>query len=477
MKRALTAATVLLAVVLSTCGAQAPAQTQSQPNFVVVMADDLTVGEMGVMHQTLSRVGGAGATFTRFYDSYPLCCPSRTTFLTGQYSHNHGVFGNGTPVGGYYALKKQDTLGVWLQQAGYHTIHIGKFLNRYGVKDPTEVPPGWDEWNAALQTSSDRYFDYRLNDNGVLRHYGMAAKDYKTDVETNAALDELKQQAALGAGGKPFFLFLGAIAPHLPATPAIRDRHRFAHLRLPRGVAFNERDVSDKPRFIRSLPRLSGKETSRIRDSYRDRAESLLSLDRSVGRILDELDSDGLGSNTYVVFVSDNGFFFGQHRLPKGKYLPYEPSTHLPLMIRGPGIPAGSHPDELVANIDLAPTILGLAGAKPSVAVDGRSLMPYAQDPGLRTQRPILFEAKSKDKPSIGIPYAGVKTERYVYIEYQNGEKELYDLARDPRELSSRDGDPRYAATQQALAAATDALRDCAGESCRQPLGAIPDPD
>ena len=476
MKRTLIATLVLLAAVLSTCGTQAPAQSPTAPNFVVVMADDLTIGEMPVMHRTLQRVGGAGATFDRFYDSYPLCCPSRTTFLTGQYSHNHGVLGNGTPIGGYYALRKQDTLGVWLQQAGYHTIHIGKFLNRYGVKDPTEVPPGWDEWDAALQTSSDRYFDYRLNDDGVLRHYGKAAKDYKTDVETNAALAALKQRAALGASGKPFFLFLGAIAPHLPATPAPRDRRRFAHLRLPRGVAFNERDVSDKPGFIRRLPRLKAKDIARIQRGYRDRAESLLALDRSVGRILDELDSDGLGSNTYVVFVSDNGFFFGQHRLPKGKYLPYEPSTHLPLMIRGPGIPAGVHSDELVANIDLAPTILGLAGATPSVDVDGRSLMPYAQDPGLRTQRPILFEANSVDKPSTGIPYVGVKTERYVYIEYRNGEKELYDLARDPRELRSLDGDPRYAATQQALAAATQALRDCRGEACRQPLAPVPDP-
>jgi N-acetylglucosamine-6-sulfatase len=476
MRRALTALAVLAAVTLAGSGSRAPADVAARPNFVVVMADDQTIGEMGVMKQTLHRIGGEGVSFDRFYDSFPLCCPSRTTFLTGQYSHNHGVLGNGTPVGGYYDLRKQDTLGVWLQSAGYHTIHIGKFLNRYGTRDPTEVPPGWDEWYAALQSSSDRYFDYKLNENGALHHYGRAAADYKTDVETEKAVSAIHRRAELGASGQPFFLFLGAIAPHLPATPAPRHRGLFRHLRLPRGSAFNERDVSDKPRFIRRLPRLSEQEIRRITASYRDRAASLLSLDEGIGRILDELGSDGMQQDTYVVFVSDNGFFFGQHRLPKGKYLPYEPASRLPLMIRGPGIAAGQHSDELVANVDLAPTILGLAGATPSVSVDGRSLMPFAEDPARRTGRPILFEANSADDPSIGIPYTGIRTDRYAYISYRDGEHELYDLARDPRELRSRDRDPRYAATRQALAAALPGLRDCAGESCRAQLGGIPGP-
>lgn len=440
------------------------------------MADDQTVGEMPAMKQTLAQVGGAGVTFDRFYDSFPLCCPSRTTFLTGQYSHNHGVLGNGTPVGGYYDLRKQDTLGVWLQAAGYHTVHIGKFLNRYGLRDPTEVPPGWDEWYAALQSSSDHYFGYQLNENGVLHHYGSNSADYKTDVEAGKAIDAIRRRAALGAAGEPFFLFLGAVAPHLPATPAPRYRGRFRHLRLPKGVAFNERNVSDKPRFIRRLHRLSAKEIRRMTDAYRNRAATLLALDDAVARIVDELQSDGLLDRTYVVFLSDNGFFFGQHRLSKGKYLAYEPSSRLPLMIRGPGIPAGVQSEELVGNVDLAPTILELAGATPSVAVDGRSLMPFAQDPGMRTTRPILFEANSVDKPSIGIPYVGIKTQRYAYIRYRDGEQELYDLARDPREVKSRHNDPRYARTKRALSDALARLRSCSGASCGEQLGSIPGP-
>ena len=177
-----------------------------------------------------------------------------------------------------------------------------------------------------------------------------------------------------------------------------------------------------------------------------------------------------------MVFLSDNGFFFGQHRLAKGKYLPYEPASRLPLMIRGPGIPAGSTSSELVGNIDLAPTILELAGASPGVEVDGRSLMPFARDPGLRSRRPILFEANSVDRPSIGIPYKGIKTERYSYIRYRNGEQELYDLDLDPRQLRSRHRDPRYAGTERALAEALIRLRSCGGDSCRAEIGLIPGP-
>lgn len=456
--------------------AEAPAAPVPAPNFVVVMADDLTIGEMPALKQTQRKIGDAGVTFDRFYDSFPLCCPSRTTFLTGQYSHNHGVLGNGTPIGGYYDLRKQDTLGVWLQAAGYHTVHIGKFLSRYGLHDPTEVPPGWDEWYGALQSSSDHYFDYNLNENGVLRHYGRDAADYKTDVFADKAVTAIRQRAGQGPGGEPFFLFLGSIAPHLPATPAPRHRGRFRGLQLPRGVAFNERNVSDKPRFIRRLDRISRSRIRTVKSAYRDRAASLLALDEAVSRIVDELESDGLLDRTYVVFLSDNGFFFGQHRLPKGKYLAYEPSSRLPLTLRGPGIPAGAQSEELVANVDLAPTILELSAATPSIAVDGRSLMPFAQDPGMRTTRPILFEANSADRPSIGIPYVGIRTQRYAYIRYRSGEQELYDLARDPREIRSRHSDPRYAKTERALADALASLRSCKGASCREPLESIPGP-
>jgi N-acetylglucosamine-6-sulfatase len=448
-----------------------------QPNFVVIMSDDQTVGELSGMHQTLSDVAAKGVTFDRFATSYPLCCPSRTTFLTGQYSHNHGVLGNGTPIGGYPAFDKQNTLASWLQEAGYHTIQIGKFLNGYPL--PTnrkEVPPGWNEWYACLDASENNYFDYTLNENGTLVHYGTAASDYKTDVYAQKALTAISDRAALGPSGQPFFMFLAFTAPHLPATPAPRDANKFRGAKAPRAKSFNEADVSDKPSFIRKLPRLTGRKIRKLDGRYRQRLRTLLAVDRAVGRVVDELGSDGMLDNTYVLYLSDNGFFFGQHRLPKGKYLAYQGSSRTPTLMRGPGIPAGDHSDALVGNVDLAPTILELSGATPTVTVDGRSLMPYAQDPDKTSDRPILLEANTVDDPSIGIPYAGILTPRYKYIRYRDNEKELYDLVRDPGELRSRDRDPRYRRTLNALAARLATLQNCSGPSCRAAAGPIPGP-
>jgi arylsulfatase A-like enzyme len=449
----------------------------AQPNFIVLMTDDQTNGELSVMKQTRRRIEGQGVSFDRFVTSFPLCCPSRTTFLTGQYSHNHGVLGNGTPIGGYPAFDKQDTMASWLQDAGYHTIQIGKFLNGYPRPDDrTEVPPGWDEWYACLNDSENQYFNYTLNENGTLTHYGSAPSDYKTDVYGNKAVTALRQRAALGASGQPFFMFVAFTAPHLPATPAPRDRGRFRHRPLARARSFDEANVSDKPRFIRKMPRFTGAKVRKITRSYRSRLETLLSVDRVVGRVTDELQSDGMLSDTYILFMSDNGFFFGQHRLPKGKYLPYEGSSRTPTLMRGPGIPAGVHSDALVANVDTAPTILELAGATPSVTVDGRSLLPYAQNPRMRSDRPVLLEANTIDDPSPGIPYTGIETDRYKYIRYRDGEQELYDLARDPGELRSRHRDPRYRRTKRALAVRLARLQDCSGASCREPTGPIPGP-
>lgn len=469
---------LLLLVWLGATGPPEKAQSApAQPNFVVLMTDDETNGEMRTMKQTLNLIGGKGVTFDRFITSYPLCCPSRTTFLTGQYSHNHGVIGNGTPFGGYPALDKANTMASWLQVAGYHTIQIGKFLNGYPLPaDRTEIPPGWDEWAGALDSTENRYFDYTLNENGVLTHYGRSPADYKTDVYARKSVEAIRQRAALGPGGQPFFMFTAFTAPHLPATPAARDGGRFRHLRLPRARSFNERNVSDKPSFIRRIDPLTPRKVRRITANFRKTSATLAAVDRGVARIIGELRSDGMLGNTYVMFLSDQGFFFGQHRLAKGKYLPYEGAIRAPMMMRGPGIPQGAHSKALLANVDTAPTILGLAGAIPSVAVDGRSLMPYAQNPGLGSNRPVLLEANTVDDPSVGIPYTGILTNRFKYIRYRGGQLELYDLKRDPGEMTSRHRDPRYKRTRRALEARLVALQACSGASCREPTGPIPGP-
>jgi N-acetylglucosamine-6-sulfatase len=468
-------AVLLLGLVART--QEAVGQGAQKPNIVVVMTDDQTVNQTRVMGDTQRLLRNRGVSFTRAFASYPLCCPSRATFLTGQHSHNHGVLGNGTPIGGFDALDEQHTLGIWLQRAGYHTIQVGKFLNGYGLANPRYVPPGWDEWIAAPDRTTNRYFDYELNENGTIVHYGDAPADYKSDLYTQKAVERIRARTQLASPiAEPFFLFVGYTAPHLPAIAATRDRDRFRGSPLPRPPSFNERNVSDKPRYIRRQRSLSAARVRRVARQHRSQLRSLLAVDAAIARIVTELSDQALLDETYVVFTSDNGFMSGEHRLPKGKYVPYEPSIRVPLIIRGPGLAPGTRSEELVSNVDLAPTILDLAGARASVPVDGRSLMPFATNTGRRSDRPIFLEANTIDDPSPGIPYAGLRTRRFKYVRYRSGELELYDLARDPHELASRHRDRSYRATRAALARALARYRNCAGAGCRAPLGRVPGP-
>ncbi len=477
---ALSALFVALAIGLLVAVAGSPpaaGQAPGQPNIVVVMTDDQTVNQTRVMGTTQRLLRDRGVSFTRAFASYPLCCPSRATFLTGQHSHNHGVLGNGTPIGGFDALDRNDTLGVWLQDAGYRTIQVGKFLNGYGVRNPTFVPPGWDEWIAAPDSTTNRYFNYDLNENGSpghLRRLPRRLQDrclYRarrsSNCATRASPDRLRNRSSCtSATRRPT-----CRPTRLPVTKAA-----FSGKALPRPSSFNERNVADKPRFIRRLNRLNGSRVRRVTRNHRSQLRSLLSVDEGIGRIVDELAAQGLLGDTYVIFTSDNGFFSGEHRVAKGKYLPYEPSIRVPLIIRGPGLGAGARSDELVSNVDLAPTILQLAGAGATVTVDGRSLLPFARNTTLRSGRPIFLEANSVDDPSTGIPYSGLRTRRFKYIRYRSGEEELYDLARDPNELASRHRARSYRRTRAALRARLGRYRDCAGAGCRAGVGSIPGP-
>ena len=489
----------------------------SKPNVVVIMTDDQTVEALGVMQATRALLGDAGAMFTRSYSSFPLCCPSRATFLTGRYAHNHGVLENEAPTGGYYRLDSRNTLPVWLQAAGYRTIHVGKYLNSYGTKNPTEIPPGWNDWHAIIDPTTYQMWGYTMNDNGTTHTYGdFNVEDpalYQTDVLRGKAVDAIH---GLAGTDQPFFMTFWTLAPHREVTtlanqggprPAPRHAGTFAGLEMPRPPSFNEEDMSDKPLFMRLKPSLDAAGIADIEQRYRNELESLLAVDEAVAAIVDALATEGMLDNTYIVFTSDNGFFHGEHRTPVEKILAYEPSAKVPLLIRGPGIAAGTVVDELVANLDLAPTIVALTGAKPSRPMDGRSLMPFIADPGRHTRRPILLESllpiggstlqffteqlpfpvglatseAAGPLPSLPLgqavlPYQGIHTERYVYVEYLTGEHELYDLAVDPWQLRSRHLDPRYARTQLALALQLARLRLCFGNLCRAETGVIPDP-
>jgi N-acetylglucosamine-6-sulfatase len=464
-------ALLAIAVVLGACGASPEPRQQSRPNVLVLLTDDQTLESMRVMAGVRSKLGGAGTTFERSFVSNPLCCPSRATLYTGQYTHNHGVIGNRPPEGGYGRLDKSEWLPVWLQRAGYRTVHIGKFMNRYGQDSPpTEVPPGWDEWYTSVDPSTYRFTDYELNENGVVRSY----PTYSTDEYSQRAADAVRR---LAPSAQPFFLSVAYLAPHSGrpgdpddpagiATPMPAPRHRdlFAAEPLPVTPAFNEADVSDKPTFVRRLPLLSADQAAGVTENYRQGLESLLAVDEGIVRVVDALRATGELENTLIVFSSDNGFFYGEHRVPYGKVMVYEPSIRVPLILRGPGVPAGQRRRQLVTNADLAPTILEAAGAQPAGRVpDGRSLFPLLRDRGLEWGRELLVEGA----PGImAVAYAALRNDRFVYAEHDNGERELYDLRRDPDQLDNVVGEPRFAAVEARLAERLAALQTCAGRGC-----------
>jgi N-acetylglucosamine-6-sulfatase len=518
------------------------------PSFVVIQTDDQTLEGLyatfrqpaiRAMPNTIDLIGKRGMTFNRYYVPYPLCCPARVSMLTGRYAHSHGVKGNVQPNGGYFGFSfraaASHNLATWLQGAGYRTIHVGKFLNGYGDEpydNGASVPPGWNAWHSVLKADTHHYFyGYQLNNNGVIEGpYGDSGtwepREYtvrddfgcpfaplnglpcfhQTDMLSNIAMAELRAQSP----EQPFYLQLDYTAPHgdfrRPAGPEPTPRHydwfKGAPYPHKRSEGFAEGNVSDKPSFIRGSEYLTLGEIHTYRTYWNKQLESLRDIDDGVKLIIDTLGLMQRLRNTYVIFTSDNGFFFGEHRLTGGKFLAYEPATHLPFLIRGPRIRPGSESNELVANVDVAPTILELAGVEATKSIDGRSMVPFLRDPELLTLRPILFEsfvetsdvnengAIAEPRPgrsarasgsgasaSILAPpkdYGGIRLGPYKYIAWPNGEKELYDLEKDPNELNNIVRIPNYFPIRNYLHRELRDLEDCVGRGCREEASEIP---
>jgi N-acetylglucosamine-6-sulfatase len=467
-------AALAAALLLGTRSERAASAVQPpRPNVLLIETDDQTVESLRVMTNVQRLLAAQGTTFDNSFASFSLCCPSRATTLTGQYAHNHGVLGNAPPEGGYYRLDSTNTLPVWLQRAGYYTAHIGKYLNGYGTRDPREVPPGWSEWHGSIDPSTYRFYRYTLNEGGTPRTFGTDAASYQTDVSREKALELLRRRVPRS---QPFFLWLAFLAPHSggprepddprgQATPAPAPRHqnRFSSEPLPSPPSLNEADVSDKPLLIRRRPPLSPQRLAQIRENYQQRLESLLAIDEAVGGLVAELERLGELDGTVIIFTADNGFFHGEHRVPAGKVLLYEPSIRIPLIVRGLGFPAGAHVRDQVANVDVAPTIVDLARAAPGRRIDGRSLVPLLRDPNVSWGRDVLIERGPGPDT-----FAAIHTRRYVYAEHGSGERELYDLVRDPHQLQSLHADPSHAAIASELARRLIQLRACAGDACRR---------
>jgi N-acetylglucosamine-6-sulfatase len=470
------------------------------PNIVVILTDDQEdTGSVAYLPK-VKALAEQGVTFENSFVNFSLCAPSRSSFFTGQAAHNHGIKSNEVKkAGGWENFRKNEAnvLPVWLKAAGYETALMGKYVNGYGVGQPPRassaaywanaantwfgigspdkqhwVPPGWDLWYAFTNVSSRPYYDYSINENGELHHFGQAASDYSTDVLKNRAVRFIKDEAGSSA---PFFMLIATPAPHgdrgkEPAIPSSAYAQAFTNIKLPTTPAFNEADVSDKPPKIAKRPSLDDAakdKKDKIEAAYRAELQSLQSVDDLVGAVVDELRAAGKLDNSVIVYTSDNGFEFGDHRL-FGKGWPYEGSIKVPLVIKGPGIPQNERRGQLVNNLDVVATIEEIAGLAPGIVPDGRSLMPVLRDGNATWRSAILIEGGSAVK-RLSDHYAAIRTATRKYVQYEDGFEELYDLVADPYELENKAHDPNYASDLATLQGVHDQLKSCVGPGCWVP--------
>ncbi len=439
------------------------------------MTDDQTAASLSTMQNVNTLLAGEGTKFDQAIDSFPLCCPSRATNLTGQYAHNHGVLNNTPPFGGFIQLDSTNTLPLWLQNAGYRTMHVGRYLNGYEAK--YGIPPGWSDWVGLPHSAAFNYVTWKAFDHGVLKSYPDAEHpgEYLTDFETRRGVELIDEASR---GDRPFYLSLWYTAPHRgaprdpddprrPGTPSPAPRHRdaYAGIRMPRPPSFNEKNMYDKPQVVADRPRLSGELRAGVEENWRQENEALMAVDEGVAQIVEALRRNGQLDNTLIVFMSDNGFMHGEHRALAEKVLPYEESIRIPLVMRGPGVPPARVDHRLVGNVDVTSTILDAADALPGRVQDGRSLLELLADPGAEWGRDLLIE---NGRGANGVPaYRGIRNYRFLYVEHRTtGEYELYDLVKDPFELQSVDGHEAYAKVQLDLRSRLRGLVSCAGVDC-----------
>ena len=518
---AIASVVLLCAVALAVRGPAEAGAANGRPNVIVVLTDDMTLRDLyetrgndgrgkKLMPKTRSLLAGKGVTFSRYYSSNSISCPSRTTNLTGQYSKNHGntrnTFGRGRYCSDPGRVDFTRTLPAWLQAAGYRTLHFGRFLNAFGLGRPMRVPEGWDYYVQPVETSVSAtavFYGYRLNVNGTLTEKFGSTKhpdkvNYFTDVIERLALEQI----AAGDLSQPFYLALDHRAPHEDAPQPVGPQPALRHARALKGKqprhppSFDEPNVSDKTRWLRNSRRLTRRQKRLIAIRNRRRQAALLAVDDGVARIVARLKELGELDETYIIFTSDNGFFNGEHRISKGKYRPYENSSHMPFLIRGPGLAHGSVSSELAVNPDLAATVLDIANAHASGRlIDGRSLLPYARRPKRHSRRPILLEAyppKPGTAASAAIESEGplavaakdptppnwraIVYGRWKLIRFKGQGLELYDLKRDPDEISSLARVRRYRPVLAFLRRHLKKLERCKGPSCRKQIAAPPKP-
>lgn len=442
-------------------------------SVVVIMTDDQTLASLATMPRTQELLVDQGTTYTTALASFPNCCPSRATYLSGQYAHTTGVLDNVGPHGGVTTFNASDALPVALEEAGYDTIHIGKYLNGWGAFGDYEPPPGWTRWIGLVDPSTYRYYGYTLSYDGDPITVDDDEDQYQTDRLAAEAVAEIE---AREGDERPFFLSFTPLAPHAESpeaaagghgadggfpTPVAPERHAetFADDLPPRPPSYGEEDVSDKPIGLRRPPLSPGSEEYIERYQVAELG-ALAAVDEAVERIVGALEDTGRLDDTVVVFTSDNGLMHGEHRFVSGKFFLYEPSIRVPLVVRGPGFTPGAEVETPVANIDLAPTVAAVTRVDLLDPPDGTSLLDRSILRG--EDRAILLENFQQGEPND----RGVRTRRWVLITHTSGERELYDLVADPDQMESLAGDPAVAAVERELVRLLGELQDCRAAEC-----------
>ena len=447
------AVSLVVVIALAVAAPSAAVPTDRRMNVVLILSDDQTFESLPhdppVMPKFQSLLEDPHQHWIRFPNAFintPLCCPSRASILTGEYSNHTGVVDNSTGE----ELDDTRTLATALQDAGYTTGLIGKYLNGFPFGFSPTAPPGWDTWLAKLQGPQHSVYQrYVLSDHGFTAPFGTAPEDYSTDVYARAATEFIRTAPQ----DRPFFLMFTPMAPHSPWQPAARDA---GSRTAPVGTtpSFNERDVSDKPDWVRTLPRIAPNHARALHEDHRRAYQTLGALDDAVLDILAALQARRALDDTVVIYLTDNGFSFGEHRWVT-KSCPYDDCIRTPFFVRYPSAAARTDPDP-VGNVDLAPTIADLARATLAVRPDGRSIVPLllgAHPPDWPPGTLSQFQG-SRQIPA----WWEMRTPRYAYIEYATGEHELYDVEGsvgppDPYELENVAGAPAYADVERRLGA------------------------
>jgi arylsulfatase A-like enzyme len=435
-----------LLIVLNINTGNAQIMETRQPNIIFILTDDYASNLVDFM-PNLKAMQREGVTFSNYYVSNSLCCPSRSSIFTGKLPHNTGVETNTKPNGGYDVYMEQgnaeESFCVALQQSGYKTAMMGKLLNGYL---PNKHPPlpGWSDWFVA--GNGYRNFDYDINSNGNLRHFGNAPEDYLTDVlsaRTDSLIRTWKNQ--------PFFIEIATFTPHGPFIPAPRHESLFNEAKAPRTIAFNKQADTTAPDWLRKLKPLGPKQIDRIDNIFRNRLRCIMSIDEMLGNIRKVLSETGASNNTYIFFSSDNGYHLGDYSMLQGKQTPFDIDIRVPLIACGPQVAKGSLQQAIVSNIDLAPTFAAMAGTRLTGDPDGKDIQHLLRKQNTEKinwrnfaiveHRRVNYDRNDPDRQEEAdgrLPsYTALRFQNLLYVEYETGEISCYDVKNDPYELKN----------------------------------------